>query len=303
MSKTALKKQLGVIGNPSLTDTDRIIPRTAGGTYKKENVRLLKPREHMKRHGTLREREKQLAELKAVFDDRVQMMKLLLKVQNQQLAYARRTDDQYSATTAFLKEEQERVVDRLAEVDKDLKKRIKAYAKVDPITAVTLAVRGVGPITAVALAVYVDLTKANSASSLWAYAGYDKAARERYTKGEAGGGNKTLRTVLYNTTIAMMKDMESPYRLVYDRTKQRLEVSQKMTKSNNNQGRLVECMWKDTMLSHRHGAALRAMAKHFLADYWFVGREILGLPTRPLYVEEQLGHTGIIRPRERGWAW
>jgi len=27
------------------------------------------------------------------------------------------------------------------------------------------------------------------------------------------------------------------------------------------------------------------------------------LPTRPLYVEEYLGHTGIIRPEERGWNY
>jgi len=101
----------------------------------------------------------------------------------------------------------------------------------------------------------------------------------------------------------MMKDRKSPYRLVYDRTKQRLAVSEKITTSCNTQGKPVECMWKDTKPCHRHGAALRAVMKHFLADYWFVGREILGLPTRPLYVQEQLGHTGIVQPRERGWSW
>ena len=76
-----------------------------------------------------------------------------------------------------------------------------------------------------------------------------------------------------------------------------------MTKTRNNQGQLVEKAWKDTMACHRHGAALRAVMKHFLADYWFVGRELRGLDTRPLYVEEQLGHTGIVRPGERGWKF
>ena len=41
------------------------------------------------------------------------------------------------------------------------------------------------------------------------------------------------------------------------------------------------------------------MMKHFLADYWFVGRTLKGLSTDPLYAEAILGHTGIINPRER----
>lgn len=303
MAKRALKAALGATGDYSLVDTDRITPKADGGIYEPANVRLLDPRAHMERHGTLRDRTTELAELKAVFDDRAQTMKLLLKVQNQQRAYLRRTDDQYLPTVNFVQETETLIEERLKIVDKDIRTHVKQYAEVDPLTKVVLSVRGVGPITAAALAVYVDLNKAQSASALWAYAGYDKPSHERYAKGKAGGGNKTLRTVLYNTVVSMMKDKESPYRLVYDREKQKLEVSEKHTKSRNTQGHLIECAWKDTKPSHRHGAALRKMAKHFLADYWFVGREMLGLSTRPLYVEEQLGHTGIIRPRERGWEW
>jgi hypothetical protein len=62
-------------------------------------------------------------------------------------------------------------------------------------------------------------------------------------------------------------------------------------------------MWKDTKPCHRHGAAIRKLIKHLLADFWFVWRNLEGLPTRPLYVEEYLGHTGIIRPEERGWRY
>jgi hypothetical protein len=62
-------------------------------------------------------------------------------------------------------------------------------------------------------------------------------------------------------------------------------------------------MWKDTKPCHRHGAAIRKMIKHFLADLWFVWRETENLPTTPLYVESVLGHTGIIKPEERGWIW
>jgi hypothetical protein len=301
MGKVAIKRAKGITKNFPLVDTDRINPKANGGTYAPDNVRVLAPREHMARHGTLRDREAQLAELKAVFDDRVQTMKLLLKIQNQQLAYERRTDDQHAATSSFLKDQRVNCLTRLGEIDADLRKRMKAYGKVDALTARVLAVRGVGPITAAALAVYIDLAKAASASSLWAYVGYDKPSHARYAKGVAGGGNKTLRTVLYNTVTSMWKDRKSAYRLVGERVKARLAVSEKVTNSRNTQGKLVEVAWKDAKPCHRQGAAMRAMAKHFLADYWFVGREMAGMPTRSLYAEGMLGHTGIIAPEERGW--
>ena len=52
---------------------------------------------------------------------------------------------------------------------------------------------------------------------------------------------------------------------------------------------------------HFAGMGVFANMKHFLADWWFVHRAWEGLDTRPLYVEEKLGHTGIVKPEERGW--
>jgi hypothetical protein len=98
-----------------------------------------------------------------------------------------------------------------------------------------------------------------------------------------------------------MKD--GAYREVYDRTKLRLSVSEKVVKTRNTQGHLVESAWKDTKPSHRHGAALRAVMKHILADYWLVGRTLLNLSTVPLYAEAMLGHTHIIDPEARGWKF
>jgi hypothetical protein len=286
--------------NPSLFDTDRRNPKADGGIYTDANTRAVEPRAHMARHGTLRTRAEQLEELKSTFDDRVQTMKLMLKVNNQVLAYERRTDHMNQSTMDFLKQQLIPFELRLAEIDKSMTKLIKKYD--DPLSQAALKVKGFGPITVTALAVYVDIAKADYASSLWKYVGLDKASHERYTKGEAGGGNKTLRTVLWNTANVMMKLKDSPYRLVYDQVKNRLSVSEKVTKTRNTQGHLVEAMWKDTKPSHRHGAALRAVVKHLLSDYWYIGRELAGLPTAPLYVESYLGHTSIVKPRERGWS-
>lgn len=285
----------------SLIDTDRILPKADGGIYDDENTRIVEPRAHMARHGTLRDRAAALDELKSIFDDRVQMMKLLLKENNQLLAYQRRTDSAHPETAAFLEAHLKPIEARIAQIDKSIIAALKGYP--DPLVQTALAVRGLGLITVAALTSYIDLQKAATPSALWKYVGLHTASHERYTKGEAGGGNKTLRTVLYNTACVLMKLKDSPYREVYDRTKLRLSISEKIVKTRNTQGHLVELPWKETKPSHRHGAALRAIVKHLLADYWLVGRTLAGLPTTSLYAEAMLGHAHIIAPRERGWSY
>lgn len=288
--------------DPSLLDVDRIQPKAEGGTYnERDNVRVLTPVSHMARHGNLRERTTTLDELKSIFDDRVQMMKLLLKENNQLLAYKRRTDHAHPETAAFLEAHLEPIHKRLAEIDKSLIVALKAYP--DVFTQTALKVKGLGPISVVALTVYVDLNKAATPSALWKYVGLHTSSHERYVKGEASGGNKTLRTVLYNTACVMMKLGEGGYRDVYDRTKLRLSQSEKVVKTRNTEGKLIELPWRETKPSHRHGAALRAVIKHLLADYWLVGRTMAGLSTTPLYAEAMLGHAHIINPRERGWKY
>ena len=314
MSKAALKQDIAptqsnlcaisgvpLKSDPELLDTDRIFERFKGGEYTLENTRIVTPRAHMERHGNLRKRPEWMDELKSIMDDRRQTMNLKQKIENQLLAYERYTDESNPETIESLNDSLEPVQKRMAKIDRKVDKHMRQSD--DPLVNAAMAIPSVGPITLAGLSVYVDLEKAQSASALWKYVGIHTASHERYQKGEAGGGNKTLRTMLWNMANSMVKNRACPYREVYDRTKERLEVSEKITNSRNTQGQLIECAWKDTKPSHRHGAALRAVMKHFLADYWFVGREIRGLSTRPLYAQEYLGHTGIVQPSERGWEW
>lgn len=312
MSKRQLKQEISQIqglkdaitgkplpDDPALFDTDRINEKMNGGTYTPENTRLLDPRTHMERHGILRERGLWQETLKSLMDERMQAMKAKQKIENQLLAFERRTDDANPRIVEQLTLSMQPSINWIAKLDKEIVKHFKLSK--DPLVKVLLDVPGVGPITAAFLLVYIDLEKAQNPSSLWKYCGYHCASHERYTKGEAGGGNKTLRTVLFNFAAGVVKQRSNPYRIVYERTKARLEVSEKMTMSRNTQGKLIECMWKDTKPCHRNGAAMRAVIKHFLADFWMVGRKIRGLSIRSLYAEEYLGHTGIIKPEERGW--
>jgi hypothetical protein len=344
-----------------IIDTDRLTMKVDAGIYTDENTQIVDPVAHMASHGNLREREAPLDTLKSLFDDRVQVMRLQLKINNQLLAYERRVDSKHPETSAFLLEQIKPIQQRLAQIDKQIAGTLKVYP--DSLVQTALAVPGLGPITVAALTVYIDFEKlicmacrlpridpslmahpkhrkvaeveddedggvtasmaprrfvctcgglsmpplviaAATPSALWKYVGLHCASHERYVKGEKGGGNKTLRTVLWNTANVLMKlGDRSAYRIVYDQTKARLAISEKLVQTRNTQGKLVECAWKDTKPSHRHGAALRAVVKHLLADYWLVGRTLKGMSTVPLYAEAMLGHTHIVDPRSRGWVF
>jgi len=302
MAKVALKEAKGITKDFAEYDTHRAKPKAQGGTYDPDNYEVVDPVAHMEEHGILRLREEDHNELKALIDDREQMLKLKNKINNQLLAFKRRTDYSREETEEHLGNAVDEVLPILVDAEKQIVKWIKEHQEEDSLIKSAMGVKGLGEMTVAYLSVYIDLEKATTASATWSYTGLHTASHQRYTKGEAGGGNKKLRTALWRTADSMMKT-RGAYREVYDRTKERLAISEKITKSRNTQGMLVEVAWKDTKPCHRHGAALRAVMKHILADYWFVGRTIRGLPTRSLYAEEYLGHTGIISPTERGWVF
>ena len=298
--KDALSK-VGLPDDSKLWDTDRILQKKDGGTYDNlENVRGVNPIVHMKRHGTYKEREVEFHELKILIDAREQIRKLLNGSNNRLLAWQRGTDDMDEVTREWLGEQIKVIGDRLKDVDKRIVKHLKSMRH--PIIKSAMGVKGVGPITIAYMLVYIDIRKAEYVSCMFSYIGMVKPSYDRYKKGEAGGGNKTLRTVLYTMADSMIKT-RSIYRNVYDAEKAKLEKSKRLVKTRNTQGHLIECMWMDTKPSHRHGAGIRKIIKHFLADWWFVHRTLEGLPTPKYYVEEHLGHTDIIMPNERGWVF
>jgi hypothetical protein len=286
-----------------LFDTDRKTPKAAGGVYLVENTRVVDPVAHQKRHGTFREREEIFQDLKNKVGAREQTLKLRLKIENQIRAYARGVDKLDQDELDFLEAQVPAFLFREKKHTADLKRLVHELAKVDALVKGALGVRGVGEISIAYCLTYIDLSLADHASSLWAYAGLDKPSHKRYEKGVAGGGCKPLRTILYTMADAQVKN-RGAYRPVYDRIKARLEISERIVESRNTQGKLVEVPWKDTKPCHRHGAALRAVMKHFLADYWMVGRTLAGLPTEALYPEAILGggHKTIM-PVERGWVY
>lgn len=290
---------------PELLDVHRKTPRAKGGRYEKKNCVVLTPVEHQKEHGTYRQREEMMDKLKSLVDHRGQLLKLRNKINNQMLAFQRGTDVDAAETVGMLKEESERFSKMEKKAEGAIKKHVKAMDLAgDLLVRSAFGVRGLGEVTLASMMVYIDISKARHPSSLWKYAGYHCASHERYKKNEAGGGNKTLRCALFNFADSQIKT-KGAYRQVYDNVKSRLEVSEKrtMTKVAGKVG-AHEVMWKDASKGHRDGAARRAMAKHLLADYWYVARTIAGLDTNPTYAEAQLGMSHkTIDPEARGWVF
>jgi len=320
MNKVKLKKSLitqqehqcAITGNPfvydgkrytemlPLLDTDRIIPKAKGGTYTDGNTRLVDPIAHLKRHANFREYQQEYEQLRITIDSREQVRKHLNSINNRLLAMERGTDKLDEETHKWLGEQVDVTRKRLSKIDRRISKQIDDINS--PVAQSARNVKGVGNITIAYMLIYINIEKAEYCSSLWSYVGLDKPSHERYTKGESPGGNKTLRTILYTMADSMIK-VRGAYRDIYDKTKQKLEFSEKVTKTRNTKGHLVELPWKDTKPSHRHGAAIRQVMKHFLADWWYVHRKTEGLDTPQAYPIEKLGHKSWIYPEERGWIY
>lgn len=285
----------------ALYDAHRILSKAKGGKLSHKNVEAVNPVPHMKFHDIFVERSESMKELKILVDGRMQIRKLVNSFSNRLTAKKRETDDMDPETKEWLEAKLEETKTQLAKTDKRVVKYLLSLNL--PIVQAALAIKGLGPITVAFLLIYIRIDRAEHASSLWKYCGYDKPACERYTKGEAGGGNKTLRTALYAMGESMIKT-RCIYRDVYDAEKLKLSLSENMVMDMPVEGHGMKLtMWKDVSKGHRHAAAIRKMNKHFLADFWFVYRTLSGLPTNPLYVEAQLGHKGIVRPEERGWIY
>lgn len=147
-------------------------------------------------------------------------------------------------------------------------------------------VKGIGPTLATKMFAHIDIDRAPTVSALWRFAGLGviDGKRERLVKGERAHFNCRLKTVLYLVAGSFLKS-GSPYRATYDTAREQYR--------KRNDGLPKEEQWTE---GHIHMAALRKMSKLFLSHLWEVWRDAVGLPVRPSYVEEYLGHTSIVDP-------
>jgi hypothetical protein len=216
-----------------------------------------------------------------------QLVQLREKMQKERKAFGNRLkaiergDDQPAVGEVTLLT---RYFDKFTEIEQDVTKEIEAIMKDQRIYPFITGVKGIGANLAAQVISQINIRKADTVSALWRYAGYSvvDGKAERPTKGEKLHYNKKLKTTFYKVASQMMM-ANSPYRKFYDSAKEYYQANRDWTKS------------------HIHMASIRKMIKMFISHLWHVWRELEGLDTRTLYVQEKLGHTHIIPPDEFGW--
>lgn len=184
-------------------------------------------------------------------------------------------------THEILKRWHERFTQLEEEADKDIAALIEDVGIVQHMRKV----RGIGPTLSAKMVSMIDITKADTVSALWRYAGYAvvNGQRERPVKGEKLHYNSRLKVTCYLVGTSMLRS-NSPYRRVYDEARD-------FYASNR----------PDWTKAHCHQASIRKMVKVFLCHLWEQWRELEGLPVRELYVMEKMGHTHKITRAEMGW--
>jgi len=165
-------------------------------------------------------------------------------------------------------------------IAKDLAKEVHEH----PLWKVFLSqVKGCGESIAAVIISEFDIYKAPTVSNLWSFAGV-APGKDRKTKGQKCPYNQFLRSKLCGVLGSSFLKSNSPYREFYDNMKNRLQSQNWGTPSKNPTDK------KCPKAGHQHKAAVRYMIKMFLKDLYVAWRTIEGLPVRPPYQEEYLGH-------------
>ena len=205
------------------------------------------------------------------------------------------------------------------EQENRIEREIKAELKAAPIYTEFLSkVKGCGPISAAWIIAEYDIHIADTPSKLWQFTGLNPGmVRGRVAiKGSGDGGrdgsrdggkvrwklsdtmirgdrltqgflapfNQRLRTAMVGVMAESFIRSRSEYSKYYYDFKARLEAEQSVIDGSTTK-------WCDTTKAHRDRAAKRYMIKMFLRDLYIVWRELEGLPVRPPYQEEYLGHS------------
>lgn len=198
-----------------------------------------------------------------------------------------------------------------------------------PIYAWLKAQKGCGPTLAGVIVAEIDITRCDTPSALWAYAGLavDNATGRavRRKKGHKSNWNPFLKAKMVFVLGGCFLKANSPWREFYDNYKTRkqnqlvdecmlcaglgallgtepADPKKEGTKTCYNcKGKCSGVPWGRGD-AHRHQSAIRYMVKMFLLKLWTHWRELEGLPVTEPYAEAKLGrrhgdHTAI-RPKQ-----
>lgn len=221
-------------------------------------------------------------EIRTQTDVRYFIQKFRIKFSNKLSAKERETDNATPEENALL----QMWLDEFEGLEEKANKRLVAVMKQAdmPIYHALVSLKGIGDITAAKLLAEIDITRCDTISALWRYAGYGviEGKREKPVKGEKLHYNQRLKIAVRLTVESFIKS-RSPYAAIYASEKEKWMNRPDMTKM------------------HAHNAAIGKCAKVFLSHLWLVWRQMEGLPLRDPYAIGQMGHTHLMSPAEFGW--
>lgn len=204
-----------------------------------------------------------------------------------------------------------KIADDAKEKEVECEKNLKRVLKRFPIwTEYLEGVKGVGTIAAGWIIGEFDIEKATTVSKMWQFAGLNPGLvkgkkrvdhedgkvefvetgemirGDKLTPGHVSPFNQKLRTALVGVLADGFIKQQNYYAMeFYYPYKARLEQEESTVLHVGK-----EKQWKDVNKGHRDRAAKRYMIKMFLKDLYVAWRTIEGLPVRPSYQEEYLGH-------------
>lgn len=204
-----------------------------------------------------------------------------------------------------------KIADDAKEKEVECEKNLKRVLKRFPIwTEYLEGIKGVGTIAAGWIIGEFDIEKATTVSKMWQFAGLNPGLvkgkkrvdhedgkvefvetgemirGDKLTPGHVSPFNQNLRTALVGVLADGFIKQQNYYCMeFYYPYKARLEQEENTVLHIGK-----EKQWKDVNKGHRDRAAKRYMIKMFLKDLYVAWRTIEGLPVRPSYQEEYLGH-------------
>ena len=204
-----------------------------------------------------------------------------------------------------------KIADDAKEKEVECEKNLKRVLKRFPIwTEYLEGIKGVGTIAAGWIIGEFDIEKATTVSKMWQFAGLNPGLvkgkkrvdhedgkvefvetgemirGDKLTPGHVSPFNQNLRTALVGVLADGFIKQQNYYAMeFYYPYKARLEQEENTVLHVGK-----EKQWKDVNKGHRDRAAKRYMIKMFLKDLYVAWRTIEGLPVRPSYQEEYLGH-------------
>lgn len=185
----------------------------------------------------------------------------------------------------------------LEKLESDYEKMIVAHIKNEPIyTEYLKHIKGIGPVLAANLIAYLGYCENfDTPSKIWRYSGLAviDGKAERKARGEKIHFNPRVKTLAWKVGDCFIK-VGVGYREVYDASKAGYLAAhpEPIPRPGYDGKGFKESYTK----MHIHLMSMRKSVKRFLSHYWQVGRAMKGLPCRPSYVEEKMGHTTIMPP-------